>query len=190
MPHTLHVSNVVQQEYHRGKEFKIQQRNPKGSTINKVKPQRRTCDVKNRKREETTKQTEIATVDEPNDRKQEKWRVKTKAVHATQASILQRSPKSREQHTQRDLEQGLQGRRRSVMMRHRNNTRQRGELNMLSGGAQREPNTSDLDKDNGDRRNYPPACNKSGIPRYHKTSSVMGPSHGYQDQDAYPLRHS
>ena len=59
---------------------------------------------------------------------------------------------------------------------------------MLSGGAQIEPDISDSDKDNGDRRDYPPAHNKSGIPRYHKPPSVMGPSHRYQDQDAYPLR--
>ena len=73
------------------------------------------------------------------------------------------------------------------MMRHRNNTRQRGKLNMLPGGAQREPNTSEWERDNGDRRDYPPTPNKSGIPRYHKPPSKRGPSLGYQDQDVYPL---
>ena len=71
-------------------------KNPKGNTINKAKPQQMTCDFINRKREKTTKQTEIATVNQPDDGKQEKWMAKTKAVHATQASIPQRSHKSRE----------------------------------------------------------------------------------------------
>ena len=73
------------------------------------------------------------------------------------------------------------------MMCHRINIWQKGEMNILPGGAQRELNTSDLDRDNGDRRDYPPTCNKSGIPRYHKPPSERDPNHGYQDQDKYPL---
>ena len=58
---------------------------------------------------------------------------------------------------------------------------------MLSGGAQREPNTPDSNRDNGDRKDHLPTHSKSGIPRYHKPPSERDPSHGYQDQDKYPL---
>ena len=58
---------------------------------------------------------------------------------------------------------------------------------MLSGGAQREPNTPNLNRDNGDRKDHLPTRSKSGIPRYHKPPSERDPSHRYQDQDKYPL---
>ena len=175
MPHTLHLCE------------KVQQKNPKGSTLKKAKPQRMACDFKNRKREKMTKQMETTTVAQPDDGEEEKRVTRTKTVQTAQASIPQLFHKSREQHTQKDLEQGLWRRKGNATVHRRNNKWQRGELNMILRGTQGEQNTSKLDKDNGDRRNYPLARSKSGIPRYHNPPCILDPSHGYPNRDTHPL---
>ena len=82
MPHTLHLRE------------KVQQKNPKGSTLKKAQPQWMACDFKNRKREKMTKQMETTTVAQPDDREKEKQaarteiKLRTKTVCTAQASIL------------------------------------------------------------------------------------------------------